>query len=304
MKQLSVIIPIYNVEKYICECLESVYRQGLDEKSFEVILINDGTKDNSMGVIKELIDSHSNIIIIEQMNKGLSVARNNGMAKATGKYILMLDSDDILIDNRLKPLLEKALATQVDMIITDFLQMNDEEIKAIKRQGMVNYHIENEFIANYTTGPELLKSELCRFYWRNIYRRDFLVSNNISFIPGIYSQDVPFTNECFLKAQKCIRTSWQFIIYRHGHNSVSSSFPIRRAKNMCTSRAKVWELTKMEGLTPEIRRKQESVAFSMFCYLISATTYGHLKKAEMFEVVDFLKEQIKHLNLHLCLKYQ
>lgn len=294
MKQLSIIIPIYNVEKYIYDCIESVFRQGLDEDTFEVIIINDGTKDNSMKVIQELIALHSNIIIIEQDNQGLSVARNNGMLRATGKYVLMLDSDDLLIDNSVKPLLEKALSTQVDMIITNFLQMNDNEIAEIKG----HHPTQVDFIGETATGYELLDSELCRYYWRNLYRRDFLLDNNITFIPGIFSQDVPFTNECLLKAKKCIRSSWMFIIYRYGHDSVSSSFHIRRAKNMCTSRAKVWELTKMEGLSSDIRHKQENVAFDAFCLLISATAYGHLKRAEMFEVVDFLKEEAPDLYFH------
>ena len=294
MKQLSVIIPVYNVEKYVYECLNSVYKQGLDEDSFEVIIINDGTRDNSMNVIQELIASHSNIIVIEQDNQGVSVARNNGMVRATGEYILMLDSDDLLIDNSVKPLLEKALATHVDMIITDFIQMNDKEIAAIRG----NHPIQKELVARSAIGYELLDTNLCRFYWRNLYRRNFLVNNNINFIPGIYSQDVPFTNECLLKAKKCLITSWKFIIYRHGHNSISSSFPIRRAKNMCTARAKVWELTKMNGLTPETRRKQENVAFEMFGFLMNATAYGHLKKAEMIEVVDFMKEEAPDMKFH------
>ena len=191
MKQLSVIIPVYNVEKYVYECLNSVYKQGLDEDSFEVIIINDGTRDNSMNVIQELIASHSNIIVIEQDNQGVSVARNNDMVRATGEYILMLDSDDLLIDNSVKPLLEKALATHVDMIITDFIQMNDKEIAAIRG----NHPIQKELVARSAIGYELLDTNLCRFYWRNLYRRNFLVNNNINFIPGIYSQDVPFTNE-------------------------------------------------------------------------------------------------------------
>ena len=294
MKQLSIIIPVYNVEQYVYECLNSVFKQGLDESSFEVIIINDGTRDNSMTIIQELIASHSNIAVIEQENHGLSVARNNGMAKAKGEYILMLDSDDLLIDNSVKPLLEKALSTQVDIIITDFIQMNDEEIASIRG----DHPIQEELKTKSATGYELLDSELCRFYWRSLYKRAFLVNNNIRFIPGIYSQDVPFTNECLLKAKKCLRTSWKFIIYRHGHDSVSSSFSIRRAKNMCTARARIWELTKMNGLPPEVRRKQESVAFDMFCYVISATAYGHLNQSEMFEVIDFLKEEAPDINFH------
>lgn len=131
MKQLSIIIPVYNVEKYIRTCIESLYRQGLNEECFEVIIVNDGTRDRSMDVIADIVQKHSNIIIIEQENQGLSMARNNGLAKASGEYILFVDSDDLLIDNSLPPLLEKALETKVDLIVADYLAMQDKEISEL-----------------------------------------------------------------------------------------------------------------------------------------------------------------------------
>lgn len=81
MKKLSIIIPIYNVEKYIRPCLESIFQQDMEESDFEVILVNDGTKDNSMERISDIIKAHQNIININQKNKGLSIARNNGIKK-------------------------------------------------------------------------------------------------------------------------------------------------------------------------------------------------------------------------------
>ena len=132
MKRLSVIVPIYNVEKYIRPCLESIFRQGLDEDNYEIILINDGTKDRSMDVIQDIIACHSNITVIEQENQGLSVVRNHGIARATGEYIIMPDSDDLLIDNSLPRLIEIALSTKADLVVADFLEMSDEEIERTK----------------------------------------------------------------------------------------------------------------------------------------------------------------------------
>ena len=114
--KLSIIVPIYNVEKYICECVSSLYRQNLDEKEFEVILVNDGTKDKSMEVLAPIIEQHDNIIVINQVNQGLSASRNNGLAKAIGKYVIFVDSDDVIIDNSLSILLKQALDTDVDTI--------------------------------------------------------------------------------------------------------------------------------------------------------------------------------------------
>lgn len=109
MLKLSIIVPVYKVEKYIRSCIESIFMQGLDDEEFEIIIINDGTPDNSMGVIEDIINQHKNIKVINQENQGLSVARNKGIVAARGEYILMSDSDDLLIYNSLKPLLEKAL---------------------------------------------------------------------------------------------------------------------------------------------------------------------------------------------------
>lgn len=123
--QLSVIVPVYNVEKYIRVCMESIFKQGLDEDTFEVIIVNDGTKDRSMEVIQDIIAQHKNITVINQENQGLSMARNNGIAIARGEYLLMPDSDDMLVENSVKPLLEKALETKADMVIADFLGVED-----------------------------------------------------------------------------------------------------------------------------------------------------------------------------------
>ena len=79
---LSIIVPVYNVEKYVRSCIESIFKQELDEDRFEVIIVNDGTKDRSMEVIEDIIAAHTNITVINQENLGLSVARNNGIAAA------------------------------------------------------------------------------------------------------------------------------------------------------------------------------------------------------------------------------
>ena len=86
--KLSIIVPVYNVEQYIRPCMESIFKQGLDDSDFELILVNDGTQDNSFGVISDIIESHQNIKILEQENSGPSIARNKGINCAQGQYLL------------------------------------------------------------------------------------------------------------------------------------------------------------------------------------------------------------------------
>ena len=120
------------MEKYIRPCIESIFKQGLDESRFEVIIVNDGTKDRSMEVIADIINQHHNVTVFNQKNESLSVARNNGIAAAKGEYILMPDSDDILVEYSLPPLLNKAIETKVDLVVADFQVVEDKDMPHFK----------------------------------------------------------------------------------------------------------------------------------------------------------------------------
>ena len=104
---ISIIIPIYNVEKYIFTCLESIVSQPLKEdNNIEIIVVNDGTPDNSMSIVNEYVSKYPNIYVYEQFNQGPSIARNMAISKANGDYILFVDSDDWLLPNSLNGIFE------------------------------------------------------------------------------------------------------------------------------------------------------------------------------------------------------
>lgn len=267
MIKLSIIVPVYNVEKYIRPCFESIFNQGLNDDEYEVIIVNDGTKDRSMEMIEEIISQHTNITIINQENQGLSVARNNGIKAAKGEYILMPDSDDMLIENSLKPLLEKALETKVDLIVADFVKIdaNDNTLKIQQR----------DFNIKEKTGFELFLEDLnpheC-YVWRTLYKRVFLLENKLKFTPGVYCQDVPFTHEAYIKAKKCIKTSWLLNIYRKARlESASLSFGKKKALDYTIIISKTWELTKLSNLTPEVLRKLKNDIYTSFTVFVHGT---------------------------------
>ena len=291
---LSIIVPVYNVEKYIRTCMESIFKQGLDENQFEVIIVNDGTKDLSMEVIADIISQHKNITVINQDNQGLSVARNNGIAAAKGDYILMSDSDDLLIGNSLPKLLETAIKTQADIIVADFLNMTDEDIDNIKNSPLQ----EKVFVYKEKTGEELFLQDLnpyqC-YVWRALFRREFLLENNLRFVPGIYIQDVPFTHECYLKAGKCIRTTWLLNIYRKGHESATFSFNKRKVKDFCTAIAKTWELTHLNNLSPKVQNKLKEDIYVSFSMMIWIVIHKIEIMSDRIEIIDFMKQQAPDL---------
>ena len=289
---LSIIVPVYNVEKYIRPCIESIFRQNLDENCFEVIIVNDGTPDHSMEIIQDIIDQHRNIIVINQENQGLSVARNNGISMAKGKYILMPDSDDLLIDNSLKPLLEIALETKVDIIVADFLRMNNDDIDNFK--GVCNANIKIEEKTGEQLTLEDLNANQC-YVWRSLFRRSFIIDNQISFYPGVYYQDVPFTHECYIKANRCIRTSQIFYIYRKGiPEAATFSYSLKKGKNFCTVIARTWELTKLSN-SSLIQQKLKEDIFISFSNMVYMTAFLE-RKSEKQQVIDYMKLLVPDLS--------
>ena len=290
---LSIIVPIYNVEKYVRACIESIYRQGLDEDRFEVILVNDGTKDKSMEVIQDIIQQHKNITVDNQENQGLSMARNNGIAIAKGEYLLMPDSDDLLVENSIEPLLEKALETKADMVVADFVKMKDEEIAALKE----NEPSQREaFACRETTGKELFLYDLISYecyVWRTLYKRNFLHSNNLHFVPGICYEDIPFTHEAYLKAGKCLRASWLLNIYRTGRaGAITTGLDIPRVNDWCVAIGKTWELTHIEGLTPEIKHKLLEDLHNDVTTLVYSVLYTIKKPSDRLKVIHMLRHEV------------
>ena len=293
MIQLSIIIPVYNVEKYIQFCIESIFRQGLDETSYEIIIVNDGTRDDSMKVIEEFYSQHHNIIVIEQENQGSWVARNTGMTKASGEYILFADPDDLLIDDSLQPLLAKALETKADIVVADYLEMNDKEINEINR----NPPRQKDFTIQKKTGELLLLEDLNPYHcyiWRSLFRKAFLEDNHLTFNTEFFYQDVPFLHECYIKANRCLRISWLLNIYRRGHESATFSFSYKKAKNLCTAIAKTWELIRIDSLSPQEQDKLREDVYTSFSAIIWILTHK-IDASDRTRIIDFLRQQAPDL---------
>jgi glycosyltransferase involved in cell wall biosynthesis len=272
--------------------MESIFKQALDEDDYEVIIVNDGTPEKSMEVIEDIIVAHANITVINQKNLSLSVARNNGIAAAKGEYILMPDSDDLLIENSLKPLLDKALEAKADLVVADFLEMGDKEIDNLKEIPQKDFQVKEK------TGYELFMEDLnprqC-YVWRTLYRRAFITGKKLTFVPGIRYQDVPFTHEAYLKAGKCMRTHWLLNIYRRGHESATYSFSAQKGKHLCRAMKETWGLRSLEQNTEATRCKIENDVYVSFNVLILLIAYSIHDNSTRMDILEHLKQQIPDL---------
>ena len=300
--KLSYIVPVFNVEEFIRPCLENILQQGLDDNCYEIIIINDGTQDKSMEVIADIIKTHHNIIIIEQENQGLSLARNNGLQKASGDYILFVDSDDLLIKNSVPQLLDKAISSKADLIVADFIKMDEKQITQYQNNPF-NQPDSQTYVMN---GKELLLHELNPYYcyvWRTMYRRDFLNQNNLRFIPNICFEDVTFTHQCYLKANLCVRIKRYLYIYRKGHASITSSFSLKKALDYSTSVSEIWKMSNDENIDPQIKKKLRNDTFVHFSLLVySLTSCATISRSEKMQILNYIKELVPDITFKHGLK--
>ncbi|MEG0826008.1 MAG: glycosyltransferase [Bacilli bacterium] len=180
MIKVSIIVPVYNVEQYIDKCLNSLVNQTL--KEIEIIVVNDGTKDNSQIIIDKYKNKYSIIKSFIKENGGLSDARNYGMTKARGKYIAFVDSDDYIDITMYEKLYKKAISKNFDITICDCYSSLNNKLtfidSNIKNDLLNKQQIKQCFINIYPTA------------WNKLYKKELL--NNISFKKGVWYEDVEF----------------------------------------------------------------------------------------------------------------
>jgi len=298
MKKLSFIVPIYNVEKYIKDCVSSIYRQGLSDEDFEVILVNDGTEDNSFERIKDICTLHKNLFIINQENQGLSCARNTGLLYAKGDYVLFVDSDDMLAEGCVADLLELALSSDADLLVADYLRLSDEEILMYKRTN-------DKPCGVIKSGSQLFMEDLTpdqSYVWRTMYKRNYLLQNELKFIPGICYEDIPFTPECFLKAHVCVRVNFVLYLYRIGHCSITSNMDKKKALDLNKVIERIWDLKDMKCLSEEVRRRLIDNLFSTFSFELWCISHNKNVFIYRKEIVKDLMKRVPDIWFNNCFK--
>jgi glycosyltransferase involved in cell wall biosynthesis len=248
-----------------------------------------------MEMIDDIIQQHKNITVINQENLGLSVARNNGIAAAKGEYILMPDSDDLLIENSLMPLLEKALETKVDMVVADFLSMTDEEIDNFYKEDFQQPELQFKKIVGEQLYLDVLNPYHC-YVWRTLYKREFLVTKDLIFYPGIKYQDIPFTHECYLKANNCICSNIRLNIYRKWPGSSTNAYKIDNSKHFITAIAITWKLRQIEGLSSNLVYKLEDNVYISFRTMLYDILHSIKGKNDRYVLMNYINFQAPDLN--------
>ena len=212
MIRLSIIIPFYNVERYIAQCLDSVYHQNIPEEEYEVICVNDGSPDNSREIVMEYQKKHQNLILIEHdHNKKLGAARNTGRAIARGKYIWNVDSDDYIADNCLKSILDQCEGNELDILMFNLAEFTDTRTQ--KADFPFNLH------GGVLDGLTCLNNNIPhigRFcpVWRYVYSKEFLDRDSV-YSPEInMGEDVPYAFKSMILAKRVMLVNEVYYYYR------------------------------------------------------------------------------------------
>ena len=188
MKDISIIIPIYNAEKYIKKCLDSILKQT--KKELEIILINDGSTDNTEKIIKTYQDKR--IKYFKNDNHGIGYSRNFGIKKSASKYIMFLDSDDYLETTACEELFNKAEKDNLDIVISDFYKVFNNNLEEIKLPSFENSSLKDN--------PDIITEYLNP--WAKLYSSKLLKDNKIKFVENLKYEDAPFVIETLDKAKK------------------------------------------------------------------------------------------------------
>lgn len=209
---ISIIIPIYNTEKYLKECLDSIY--NLKMEKIEIILINDGSVDRSLEIIKKYKEKEKiETKIINQKNQGLSASRNTGIKNAKGKYLLFIDSDDFVNTEKLEIFLKEGIKEKADILMGNSLSYYN------KNDIIKDYYSEKLLGIGCESGYFYIENRVKEKCWymgvcRNLYKKEFLLKNNLFFKEKLLYEDNLFSLITFSKAKKVKYSKEYFYYYR------------------------------------------------------------------------------------------
>lgn len=219
MEKVSIVIPVYNVEKYMKVAVDSAINQTY--KNIEIILIDDGSKDNSGIICDEYERIDNRVKVIHQKNKGLSGARNTGIENATGKYILFLDSDDYFDLDAAEKLYNAIEEKNADYVVANYTNTDEDGTKWDKVVFDQNKYFGQKLsMDDYTNSFYLMNSGV----WNKIWRKSFLDEINARFVDGALAEDAIFTTYCFMKSTNVYYIPDNVYNYRLRYSdSISSS---------------------------------------------------------------------------------
>lgn len=223
MKKVTVVIPIYNVEKYLKKCLESVVLQSY--KNLEIIMINDGSTDCSQEICEEYKNKYENIMLVNKKNEGVSVARNTGINLSTGEYIIFIDADDVLHKHYIEHLVYLLETEDVELAICEYTTetLRDDINREYKKNIIEKNEVIRDILSNVNYGGYL---------WNKIFIKSIIIEKNIKFQEGITIwEDLLFVIEYLTNINYCVWINSVLYYYRQRNNSAVANMNLKKTQD-------------------------------------------------------------------------
>ena len=298
---LSIIIPIYNVEEYLRECLDSIYKiKGIKK---EVILVNDGSTDNSQDIIdeyKKLYEEET--VVIVQKNKGLSGARNSGLEVAKGKYISFIDSDDFIDSDKFVLFFEECNRLDLEIAVGDIKYYCNNEAYRTKSMEQRSEKLKSlpicqglEYWENCLEPQhDSIRVEVCI----NLYKKEFLKNNNLKFVERLLHEDTLFMYQAIVKAKKVKYLSYDFYYYRMREGSIMKTPSYKNYVHKLYIAKELQEIKEKENIN---LKSWDTIIFAL--YFSAVKTYK-IKNMELYRRIKkgnklTIKSRIKKILLNV-----
>lgn len=303
METFSIVVPVYNVEKYLSECINSVISQSFQD--YELILVDDGSPDKCPEICDEYAKTNSKIKVIHKENGGLPDARNAGIKEASGKYLLFLDSDDYLNEESLKKLSECIESVgEVDILLCSMLYYSPEDDLVYK--DLKEY---TEQFKKGITGIEVL-AELVKadtIVWNaftSVFRRDNLIKNNIYFDKNFTgAEDLDFFMNVILHSNYFAAENIDICVYRlRREGSITTNLNIKALYVQLFVMKKWFDY--FYNINNDYQNKHILCSFFSSRYIQKIFGITQFGKAERHGIIDFINKNSYILNYPTCTKYR
>jgi len=235
MIRLSIIIPVYNVEKYLSRCLESLLAQDISINEYEIIIINDGSTDSSAEIARTYERRYKNIIIYDQTKTGVGAARNTGIRNAKGRYLFFVDSDDYIKQNCLKMLLDCIDSKKLDLLRFNYESINEKGIKLTKSKNSTKNSIYSE---NIVDGDTFLTDYLgwsC-YVWLFLYKTSVIKEFKLLFNETMYFEDIDWMVRVMKAVKRVQSIDFHVYFYFQRTGSITKSIQLKDREKTVTDK--------------------------------------------------------------------
>lgn len=289
--KVTFIIPLYNAEKYIKQCIESLVRQTLENK--EIIIVNDGSTDSSIEQVQYYLNKYEYIRVINQMNEGPSIARNRAMKQAKGKYLQFIDADDFVNDlNYAMHFYTLCEKYNLDIIRGQYILVN-ENLEKIRMSGALKPSEQSTVMYSRSYFNKCIENHVYEVVpVLGFYKKSFLEKNNLSFVPNVTMEDHEFTLKCLTKDKDCrlMEISKPFYMYRKHTGSITTTYKEKNIKDILTNIKSMKEYVESNNFNDELKICCNQAVSALFYQATSI--YGRMKEREKKQVRPLFKKEI------------